>query len=158
MGKVASCKLKIFNKVFRLRNIVQLSLWYISQIKITHDICHNFWLNFFYTICDIDFMIWMILKYCEVDFTPINNGGNYLFDFRCWNMTDTGSLLRSAFTATQDTGLLFQEQMLIDMHEFPQNFSFWKHRFVLLTSILAETNNSVQLVQLRHLLRNSTVC
>ena len=39
MAKVASCKLKIFNKVCRLRNIAQLFLWYISQIKITHDIC-----------------------------------------------------------------------------------------------------------------------
>ena len=74
-------------------------------------------------------------------------------------MTDTGSLLRSAFTATQDTGLLFQEQMLIDMHElFTALFVFETERFVLLTSILAETNNSVQLVQLRHLLRNSTLC
>ena len=74
-------------------------------------------------------------------------------------MTDTGSLLRSAFTATQDNGLLFQEQMLIDMHElFTALFVFETERFVLLTSILAETNNSVQLVQLRHLLRDSTVC
>ena len=33
MAKVASCKLKIFNKVCRLRNITELSLSYISKIK-----------------------------------------------------------------------------------------------------------------------------